>query len=359
MGLNSFRKYRPKTFDEILGQNDIISILKNQIKNKTYTNAYLFCGERGTGKTTTARVFAKAINCEDIKEYNPCNSCNKCIKTSSSTFEIDAASNNSVEDIRNIIENIRYSPIFSMYNVYIIDEVHMLSQSAFNAFLKTLEEPPKYIIFILITTELDKIPSTIISRCQVYNFKLIDIENIVQGLKMVLNDKSIIYDDESLYLIAEKADGGLRDALSILDSIICYSEKKITSDTVKKILNILDDNIFIDLFILMQNGRKDLVLLKYNEIKQSGFSDYSFINNLLSFTLNLYLSKNKNTQKLINKTHEQIAKLESVSNNINEKSLDNIIKLINKASIEYKSSINKKLYINILLIEIIDVINVY
>lgn len=357
MSLNSFREYRPKKFDEILGQDNIISILKNQIIKNTYSNAYLFCGERGTGKTTTARIFAKAINCENKDEYNPCNKCTSCTNAVNNLFEIDAASNNSVEDVRDIIEKIKFTPIFNKFNIFIIDEVHMLSQAAFNALLKTLEEPPSYVIFILITTELNKVPSTIISRCQIYNFKLIDNDNIINGLKKVLNNKNIKYNTDSLYTIAEKAEGGMRNALSILDSVICFANEEINNKIVEEVLNILDDDVFFNLFSLMKSNKQDLVLLKYNEIYTSGFSDYSFISNLLSFTLNLYLSKNKNTLGLINKTTEKIEKFEKLSTDINIETLNDLIRLINKASLEYKSAINKKLYINILLLDMTKIIN--
>lgn len=357
MSLNSFREYRPKIFDEILGQDNIISVLKNQIIYNTYSNAYLFCGERGTGKTTTARVFAKAINCENIENYNPCNKCENCIKSMNNLFEIDAASNNSVEDIRGIIDKIKFAPIFSKFNIFIIDEVHMLSQAAFNALLKTLEEPPKYVIFILITTELNKVPSTIISRCQLYNFRLIDNNDIIKELKRILDNKNIKYDIDSLYTIADKAEGGMRNALSILDSIICFSGTEISNKVVSEILNILDDDIFFDLFNLIKSNRQDLVLLKYNEIYKSGFSNYSFIDSLLNFTLNIYLSKNKSTLGLINKNTSKIEKFENLSKDIDIDVLNKIIRLINKASLEYKLAMNKTMYINILLLNITELIN--
>ena len=356
MNLNSARKYRPDTFDKIVGQENIILTLKNQIKNESIANSYLFYGPRGTGKTTTARVFAKAINCENAinNDSNPCNQCKYCVDSRMNIFEMDAASNNSVDDVRNIIERIKFTPIFAKWNIFIIDEVHMLSQSAFNSFLKTLEEPPKNTLFILITTEISKIPGTILSRCQIYNFRLIDDNIIIKELGKVLNDKNIKYDLDSLSIIAEKAEGGLRDALSILDSITSYSGSEINCDIVKKVLNVLDDDIYFKILEDMINGTKDKVLVDYNEILHLGFSEYSFIEGLLSFFLNLYLSKNTESSKLITKSTSLINKFVKTSKNIEITNIEKIIKLINNSSLLYKNAINKKLFTSFLLLNITD-----
>ena len=356
MNLNSARKYRPIIFDDIVGQENIVLTLKNQIKSGSIANSYLFYGPRGTGKTTTARVFAKAINCENSINnfYNPCNSCRFCIDSNINIFELDAASNNSVDDIRAIIDRIKFTPIFAKWNIFIIDEVHMLSQSAFNSFLKTLEEPPKNTLFILITTEMNKIPGTIISRCQLYNFRLIDDKIIVSELEKVLLDKKLKYDIESLSIIAEKSEGGLRDALSILDSVISYSQNEINPDVVKKILNILDDDIYFNMFRHMIDGAKDMVLVDYNNVLMSGFSEYSFVEGLLSFFLNIYLSKSSESVKLICKPPKLINKFVETSKMVENFKVEEIIKIINNASLSYKNSINKRLFISVLLINIVD-----
>lgn len=359
MSLNSARKYRPNTFDKIVGQKNIISTLKNQIKNKTIANSYLFYGPRGTGKTTTARVFAKAINCANSLNngLNPCNTCKYCLDFNMNVFELDAASNNSVDDIRAIIERIKFTPIFANWNIFIIDEVHMLSQSAFNSFLKTLEEPPRNTLFILITTEVNKIPSTIISRCQLYNFRLIDNDVVVSELEKVLIDKKIRYDKESLSIIAEKSEGGLRDALSILDSVISYSDGEINRNIVKTVLNVLDDDTYFNILGHMLGGLKSKVIMDYDEVIHLGFSEYSFIEGLLSFFLNLYLSKNNESARLICKSSQLINKFVESSKNIENYKIEKIIKLVNDSSLFYKNSLNKKLFFCVLLINITDILH--
>ena len=305
--LNSARKYRPNTFDKIVGQDNIVKILRSQVISNNLHNSYLFCGSRGTGKTTTARVLAKAINCENSSNNNgnPCFKCEFCNKSNNlGIFELDAASNNSVEDIRNIISQIRFTPIFNKYSVFIIDEVHMLSQAAFNSFLKTLEEPPRNTLFILATTEYYKVPATIVSRCQTFHFNNIDNNVIIEELKLILDDKNIKYDEQSLETIADKACGSLRDALSILDSVICYDNTFLSFDIVKKVLNILDDEIFFKIFDFMINKDIPNVLKEYNNIISNGFSEYDFFEGLIQFFLNIYLSKKNETFCLINKSEE-------------------------------------------------------
>ena len=353
--LNSARKYRPNTFDKIVCQDNIVKILREQVINNNLHNSYLFCGSRGTGKTTTARVLANAINCKNSinNNGNPCLNCDFCNKSNHlGIFELDAASNNSVDDIRNIISQIRFSPIFNKYSVFIIDEVHMLSQSAFNSFLKTLEEPPRNTVFILATTEYYKVPATIISRCQTFHFNTISNNIIIAEIKKILDDKNIKYEDDALLVIADKADGSLRDALSILDSIICYDSKIVTYENVKKILNILDEDLYFTILQYMINNDTKNVLIEYDKILKEGFSEYNFFDGLLEFFFNLYLSNKNETLCLINKSEKIKFKLYSYSKNIKIESLESVIKLINRSFVNYKFSSNKKLFIDVLLIEI-------
>ena len=357
--LNSARKYRPNTFDKIVGQDNIVKILRSQVISNNLHNSYLFCGSRGTGKTTTARILAKAINCENSSKNNgnPCLNCEFCNKANKlGIFELDAASNNSVEDIRNIISQIRFTPIFNKYSVFIIDEVHMLSQAAFNSFLKTLEEPPKNTLFILATTEYYKVPATIVSRCQTFHFNNIDNGIIVNELKLILNNKNINFDEESLEIIANKAEGSLRDALSILDSVICYDNKKLSVEIVKKVLNILDDEVFFKILDFMINKDIQNVLLEYKNIILNGFSEYNFFEGLIEFFLNLYLSKNNGTFRLINKPDENKKQFKKKSTDINIENLEKTLKLINKYSINYKFVINQTLFLDVLLIEIYELL---
>ena len=357
--LNSARKYRPNNFDKIVGQDNIVKILRSQVISNSLHNSYLFCGSRGTGKTTTARVLAKAINCKNSNKNNgnPCLNCEFCNKSNNlGIFELDAASNNSVEDIRNIISQIRFTPIFNKYSVFIIDEVHMLSQAAFNSFLKTLEEPPKNTLFILATTEYYKVPATIVSRCQTFHFNNIDNNIIIDELKLILNDKNINFDEQSLEVIADKANGSLRDALSILDSVICYDNKNLSFEIVKKVLNILDDEVYFKIFDFMLNGDISNVLSEYNNIIINGFSEYDFFDGLIQFFLNLYLSKKNETCQLINKSDDSKKEFKKKSTDINIENLEKIIKLINKYSINYKIAINQKLFMDVMLIEICELL---
>jgi len=355
--LNSARRYRPNNFDKIVGQDNIVKILRSQVISNNLHNSYLFCGSRGTGKTTTARVLAKAINCENSSKNNgnPCFNCDFCNKSNHlGIFELDAASNNSVEDIRNIISQIRFTPIFNKYSVFIIDEVHMLSQAAFNSFLKTLEEPPRNTLFILATTEYYKVPATIVSRCQTFHFNNIDDSVIINELKLILKDKNINFDEQSLEVIADKANGSLRDALSILDSVICYDNSNLSFEIVKKVLNILDDEVYFKIFDFMLKKDNANVLLEYSKVINNGFSEYDFFEGLIQFFLNLYLSKNNSTFCLIKKYDEKKNMFKKKSNDINIENLEKIIKLINKCSINYKNVINQKLFIDVMLLEICD-----
>lgn len=241
MNLALYREFRPKNFDEIVGQDYIVKTLKNQIKLDRLTHAYLFCGPRGTGKTSTAKIFAKAVNCTHSQDGNPCEMCAECVALSENNtdiVEIDAASNNRVEEVRDLREKVAFPPMIGKYKVYIIDEVHMLTDSAFNALLKTLEEPPKHVIFILATTEIHKLPATILSRCTRFDFKLLSIETLVEHLKNVFNAKQIKYDEKSLHLIAKAGEGSVRDMLSIADSVASFADYDITFDKTEKVIGL-------------------------------------------------------------------------------------------------------------------------
>ena len=271
----SARKYRPATFASVVGQKHITSTLKNAIERGQLAHAYLFCGPRGVGKTTCARIFAKAINCLNPNGSEACNECESCRSfnegRSLNIHELDAASNNSVEDIRTLIEQVRIIPQVGRYSVFIIDEVHMLSAAAFNAFLKTLEEPPAHAIFILATTEKHKIIPTILSRCQIYDFNRIRVEDGVEYLKYIASQEGVAYDDESLHIIAQKADGAMRDALSIFDQVVSFCGKNLTYEKVIENLNVLDYDYYFRLTDLFNAGKVGEAFLLFNEIIGKGF----------------------------------------------------------------------------------------
>src|SRR6478609_2244126 len=272
----SARKYRPQDFSSVVGQSHITTTLKNAIRNNQLAHAFLFCGPRGVGKTTCARIFAKTINCENISpDGEACNQCHSCVSfnegTSLNIHELDAASNNSVDDIRSLVEQVRFAPQAGKYKVYIIDEVHMLSQSAFNAFLKTLEEPPPYAIFILATTEKHKILPTILSRCQIFDFNRIQVEDISTHLATIATRENISVDSDGLHIIAQKADGGLRDALSMFDQIVSYTNKNLTYKSVIDNLNILDYDYYFKLTQNLTGSSVSETLLLFDEILNNGF----------------------------------------------------------------------------------------
>src|SRR5699024_6294915 len=281
----SARKYRPVTFDSVVGQKHITGTLKNAINNNQLAQAFLFCGPRGVGKTTCARILAKTINCENITaEIEACGECSSCKSfqqgTSMSIHELDAASNNSVEDIRTLIEQVRIPPQTGKYKIYIIDEVHMLSTAAFNAFLKTLEEPPSYAIFILATTEKHKILPTILSRCQIFDFNRIKIKAMAAHLASIATREEIDFDNDGLHLIAQKADGGLRDALFMFDQIVSFSSRQVTYQAVIENLNILDYDYYFKITDFLLNQNTPAALLLFDEILNNGFDGNNFITGL-------------------------------------------------------------------------------
>lgn len=300
----SARKYRPMSFDAVVGQSALTTTLKNAVKSGKLAHAYLFCGPRGVGKTTCARIFAKAINCQNpTSDGEACNECESCKafneQRSYNIFELDAASNNSVENIKALMEQTRIPPQVGKYKVFIIDEVHMLSTAAFNAFLKTLEEPPAHVIFILATTEKHKILPTIISRCQIYDFERMTVQGIIGQLKMVAEKEGITYEEEALNVIAEKADGGMRDALSVFDQAASFCQGNITYKKVIEDLNVLDtDNYFNIIDLSLENKTADVMVL-LNDIINKGFDGGNLISGLAVHVRNVLMAKDEQTIQLL------------------------------------------------------------
>lgn len=353
----SARKYRPSTFDSVIGQKALTTTLKNAILTQKLAHAYLFCGPRGVGKTTCARIFAKTINCLHLTpEGEACNECESCRafneQRSYNIHELDAASNNSVDDIRSLIEQVRIPPQIGKYKVYIIDEVHMLSPSAFNAFLKTLEEPPHHAIFILATTEKHKILPTILSRCQTYDFNRIGVNDIVEHLQYVAQKENIHTEPEALNIIAQKADGGMRDALSIFDQLVSFTQGNVTYQQVINSLNVLDYEFYFKMTdILLQNKVSDAILL-LNEILNKGFDGNHFINGLGSHFRDLLVSRDAVTLPLLEvadnvkqRYHEQAMRCEP-------KILYRAMKLCSDCDLNYRISKNKRLLVEITLIQL-------
>ena len=353
----SARKYRPMTFDTVVGQHALTTTLKNAVKSGKLAHAYLFCGPRGVGKTTCARIFAKAINCMNpTAEGEACNECESCKafneQRSLNIFELDAASNNSVENIKALMEQTRIPPQVGRYKVFIIDEVHMLSSAAFNAFLKTLEEPPAHVVFILATTEKHKILPTILSRCQIYDFERMTVENTIAHLKMVTAKEGISYEESALALIAEKADGGMRDALSIFDQAASFCQGNITYDKVLEDLNELDaDNYFRMVDLAMENKVSDLMLL-LNSIIEKGFDGGNVVTGLASHIRNVLMSKDESTLKLLETSKEQTAKFKAQAQKCPTRFLYQALKVLNQCDVCYKQSSNKRLLVELTLIEV-------
>lgn len=353
----SARKYRPTSFDTVVGQTALITTLKNAVKSGKLAHAYLFCGPRGVGKTTCARIFAKAINClHPTADGEACNECESCKafneQRSYNIFELDAASNNSVENIKSLMDQTRIPPQVGKYKVFIIDEVHMLSTSAFNAFLKTLEEPPAHVIFILATTEKHKILPTILSRCQIYDFERMTTNDIINHLKKVAEKEGITYEDEALNIIAEKADGGMRDALSVFDQAASFCQGNITYAKVTEDLNVLDtDNYFNIVDLCLQNKVSDAMLL-LNSIIAKGFAGGHFINGLASHIRNVLMAKDAQTLPLLEVSQQQRQKYEEQAKKCPTTFLYQTLKLLNQCDINYRQSSNKRLLVEITLIQI-------
>lgn len=358
----SARKYRPQTFDTVVGQKSITTTLKNAIKNDHLAQAFLFCGSRGVGKTTTARILAKTINCTNpTEQMEACDQCESCLSFNSgaslNVYELDAASNNSVEDIRTLIDQVRIAPQLGTHKVYIIDEVHMLSNAAFNAFLKTLEEPPAHAIFILATTEKHKIIPTILSRCQIFDFNRIKIKDMSDHLAAIAQKEGINADPEALHLIAQKADGALRDALSIFDQIVSFSGSNLTYQAAIDNLNILDYDYY---FRIVDHAMKEDIpacLLLFNDIQEKGFDGHNFIVGLAEHMRNLLVCKDPRTARLL-----EVG--ESVENRFIEQSkqIDNVILLralgvLSKTDVEYKASKNPRLLVELALMQLCSIKN--
>ena len=353
----SARKYRPTTFDTVVGQSSITSTLKNAIKSNQLAQSFLFCGPRGVGKTSCARILAKTINCENITDnVDACNECVSCKSfnenASFNVHELDAASNNSVDDIRTLVDQVRFAPQVGEYNIYIIDEVHMLSAQAFNAFLKTLEEPPKHAKFILATTEKHKIIPTILSRCQIFDFKRVGINDISNHLAFVAKSEGITAEQEALHLIAQKSDGAMRDSLSLFDRLVSFSEKELTYQGVIEHLNILDyDYYFKVTDALLKNDINSLLNL-FNEILDNGFDGHHFINGLAEHLRDILVAKDESTLKLLEKGDALQQRYLEQSKTCELSFLIPALNLCNECDVQYKTSNNKRLLVELSLMRI-------
>ncbi len=352
----SARKYRPITFDTVVGQGSITNTLKNAIRNNTLAQAFLFCGPRGVGKTTCARIMAKTINClhptENLEACNECESCRAFNNNASfNIYELDAASNNSVEDIRSLVDQVRIPPQIGQYKVYIIDEVHMLSAAAFNAFLKTLEEPPAYAKFILATTEKHKIIPTILSRCQIFDFKRITVDDIAKHLAFVAQSEGVAAEPEALNIIAQKADGALRDALSIFDQMVSFSGKTITYKDVIDNLNVLDYDYYFQIVDHILHGNTSDILLILNDIISKGFEPQHFINGLGNHLRSLMVCKDPTTVQLLEVSEQLRQRYLTQSQACPMPFLIRALEINNKCDIDYRAANNKRLHLEIALLK--------
>lgn len=353
----SARKYRPMSFDSVVGQQALTTTLKNAVKSGKLAHAYLFCGPRGVGKTTCARIFAKAINCEHpIAEGEACNECESCNAfnegRSYNIFELDAASNNSVENIKSLMEQTRIPPQVGRYKVFIIDEVHMLSTAAFNAFLKTLEEPPAHVIFILATTEKHKVLPTILSRCQIYDFERMTVRDIIGHLKSVAEKENIKYDEQALNVIAEKADGGMRDALSIFDQAASFSQGDISYQKVIEDLNVLDEENYFNIIDLALENKVSEIMVLLNTVINKGFDGGNLINGLASHVRNVLMAKDAQTLPLLEVSDQQRQRYQTQAQKCPTPFLYDALKIMNRCDVEYRQSSNKRLLVELTLIEV-------
>lgn len=353
----SARKYRPQTFDSVIGQKSITSTLKSAIRNNQLAQAFLFSGSRGVGKTTTARILAKTINCTNrTAECEACNECESCRSfnegASLNIYELDAASNNSVDDIRELIDKVRIAPQLGTHKVYIIDEVHMLTTQAFNAFLKTLEEPPAHAIFILATTEKHKIIPTILSRCQIFDFNRIKTSDTANYLAEIAKKEGINAEDQALHLIAQKADGALRDALSIFDQIVSFSGSSLTLKAVRENLNVLDYEYY---FKIAENSFKEDIpagLLLYNDIIEKGFDSHNFIVGLAEHYRNLLMCKDIRTAELLEVSESVKQEYIEQSKLLDAPYILRCLGVLSKTDVEYKASKNPRLLVELAIMQI-------
>ena len=353
----SARKYRPMTFDTVVGQAALTTTLKNAVKSGKLAHAYLFCGPRGVGKTTCARIFAKAINCQNpTADGEACGECESCLSfnegRSLNIFELDAASNNSVEHIKALMEQTRIPPQVGRYKVFIIDEVHMLSQSAFNAFLKTLEEPPAHVIFILATTEKHKILPTILSRCQIYDFERMTVQDTISHLKSVAQKEGISYEEEALAVIAEKADGGMRDALSIFDQAASFCQGNITYQKVIEDLNVLDADHYFRIVDMAQKNQVADIMVLLNDIIAKGFDGGLLIQGLAKHMRNVLMAKDPQTLPLLEVSDQQRQRYHEQAQHTDTRFLYQALRLCNDCDINYRQSSNKRLLVELTLIEV-------
>ncbi len=353
----SARKYRPATFDTVVGQKALIVTLKNAILTGKLAHAYLFCGPRGVGKTTCARIFAKSINCEHLTpEGEACNQCESCLafneQRSYNIHELDAASNNSVDDIRELIDQVRIPPQIGRYKVFIIDEVHMLSTAAFNAFLKTLEEPPRHAIFILATTERHKVLPTILSRCQIYDFTRIELSDIVEHLANVAAKEGVTTEEAALHIIAQKADGGMRDALSLFDQMVSYTQGNVTYQGVIGSLNILDYDYYFRFTDLFLEHKISETMLLFDEVLRRGFDGGNFITNLTAHLRDLLVSREPATLPLLEVSADVRERYREQAQKCPERMLIHAIKLCNDCDLNYRASKNKRLLVELTLIQL-------
>jgi len=353
----SARKYRPHIFSTVVGQAHITTTLKNAIKNNQLAHAFLFCGPRGVGKTTCARILAKTINCENrTSDGEACNVCNSCISfdngSSLNIHELDAASNNSVDDIRALVDQVRFAPQAGKYKVYIVDEVHMLSSAAFNAFLKTLEEPPPFAIFILATTEKHKIIPTILSRCQIFDFKRITNNDTVEHLQEICEKENIKADKTALHIISQKSEGCLRDSLSILDKIVSFTNGELTYSNTLEHLNILDEDYYFRLIDVMQNQNAGDAILLYDEINRKGFEGDLVLNGFAEFLRNLLVSKDPKVAVLLEVSEGFKQRYLEAASKINDSWLLSALNILNESEINYRLAKNKRLHVELTFIKL-------
>lgn len=356
----SARKYRPQTFDSVVGQKSITTTLKSAIQNDHLAQAFLFCGSRGVGKTSTARILAKTINCfnrtEQCEACNECESCNSFNSGASlNVYELDAASNNSVENIRELIQQVNVPPQLGTHKVYIIDEVHMLSSSAFNAFLKTLEEPPKHAIFILATTEKHKIIPTILSRCQIFDFNRIKVSDMANHLASIAEKEGVKADPEALHLIAQKADGALRDALSIFDQVVTFAGNELTKQHVIENLNILDYDYYFRIVDYVMKEDIPATMMIYNEIIENGFDGHHFVVGLSNHYRNLLVCQDVRTAKLLEVGESVQEKYVEQSKQVSGQQIIRSLGVLSRADVEYKASKNQRLLVEMALMQLCSV----
>ena len=353
----SARKYRPQNFNTVVGQSHITTTLKNAIKNNQLAHAFLFCGPRGVGKTTCARILAKTINCENkTPDGEACNVCNSCVSfdkgTSLNIHELDAASNNSVDDIRALVDQVRFAPQAGKYKVYIVDEVHMLSSAAFNAFLKTLEEPPPFAIFILATTEKHKILPTILSRCQIFDFKRITNNDTVDHLQEICDKENITAEKTALHLIAQKSEGCMRDSLSILDKIVSFTNGELTYANTLEHLNILDEDYYFKLVDAMQAQQLSEALLLYNEIDRKGFEGDMVLNGFAEFLRNLLVSQDAKVAMLLEVSEGFKKRYKTTAHAMNSNWILSAMNIVSEAEINYRLAKNKRLHVEMTIIKL-------